>query len=70
MPVLFQLFYFIFRSKNTVNILIQNMLDGLIGALSYWAIVWALAYGPGSNGFIGESNFFRYFTSVTRFGEI
>ena len=48
------------RSKNTVNILIKNMLDGLIGALSYWAIGWALAYGPGSNGFIGESNFFRY----------
>jgi hypothetical protein len=36
------------------------MVDGLIGALAYWAIGWALAYGPGSNGFIGESNFFRY----------
>jgi ammonia channel protein AmtB len=35
------------------------MIDGLIGALAYWAIGWALAYGPGSNGFIGESNFFR-----------
>ena len=34
------------RSKNTVNILIKNMLDCLIGGSSYWAIGWALAYGP------------------------
>ena len=47
------------RTKNTVNILIKTMVDGLIGALAYWSIGWALAYGPGSNGFIGESNFFR-----------
>ena len=26
------------RSKNTVNILIKNMLDALIGGVSYWAI--------------------------------
>ena len=42
------------------------MIDGLIGALAYWAVGWALAYGPGSNGFIGESNFFRliYFVKL------
>ena len=45
------------RSKNTVNILIKNMLDCLIGGLSYWAIGWAVAYGAGGNGFIGMSNF-------------
>ena len=47
------------RSKNTVNILIKNMLDCLIGGLSYWAIGWAVAYGESGNGFIGTSNFFN-----------
>ena len=51
--------FFNFRSKNTVNILIKTMMDGLVGALAYWAIGWAVAYGPSSNGFIGEANFFR-----------
>ena len=47
------------RSKNTVNILIKNMLDCLIGALTYWGIGWGLAYGPGgSGGFAGGSQFF------------
>ena len=46
------------RTKNTVNILIKNMLDVLIGGISYWAIGWALAYGSGGNGFVGGSNFF------------
>merc|ERR1739838_1276270 len=48
------------RSKNTVNILIKNMLDLLIGGLSYWAIGWAIAYGESGNGFIGTSQFFSY----------
>merc|ERR1719266_2353696 len=48
------------RSKNTVNILIKNMLDALIGGISYWAIGWAIAYGKNGNGFIGTSEFFSY----------
>ena len=35
------------RSKNTVNILIKNMLDAFIGGVFYWAIGWGLAYGAG-----------------------
>ena len=31
------------RSKNTVNILIKNMLDALIGGVVYWACGWAFA---------------------------
>ena len=61
------LFDYFLRTKNTVNILIKTMVDGLIGALAYWSIGWALAYGPGSNGFIGESNFFRLDLSVATF---
>ena len=50
----------IFRSKNTVNILIKNMLDALIGGLTYWMIGWGAAYGEDGNGFIGGSNYFSY----------
>ena len=48
------------RSKNTVNILIKNMLDAFIGATSYWAIGWGLAYGEGGNLFCGGSEYFSY----------
>ena len=48
------------RSKNTVNILIKNMLDCLIGGVAYWAVGYAVAYGDGGNGFIGTSYFFGY----------
>jgi len=48
------------RSKNTVNILIKNMLDAFIGGVSYWAIGWGLAYGEGGNLFCGGSEFFNY----------
>jgi len=48
------------RSKNTVNILIKNMLDAFMGSISYWAIGWGLAYGPGGNLFCGGSEYFNY----------
>merc|ERR1712079_506908 len=48
------------RSKNTVNILIKNMLDAFIGGVSYWAIGWGLAYGEGGNPFCGGSQYFNY----------
>ena len=48
------------RSKNTVNILIKNMLDAFIAGVSYWAIGYALAYGDPGNVFCGEYYFFRY----------
>jgi len=46
------------RTKNTVNILLKNLLDLFFGAISYWAIGWGLAYGPGGNLFCGASQFF------------
>ena len=47
------------RSKNATNILIKNLLDAVIGALSYWLFGYAFAYGDGdyTNPFIG----YRYF---------
>ncbi|EDV19694.1 putative ammonium transporter 1 [Trichoplax sp. H2] len=44
------------RSKNTTNILIKNVVDMLIGAISYWAVGYAFAFGDG-NTFIGTKYF-------------
>ena len=51
---------FNFRSKNTVNILTKNMVDSLLGGVSYWAVGWGLSHGRGSSMFVGESNFFSH----------
>lgn len=56
------------RSKNVVNILLKNVLDCFLGALSYWAFGYAFAYGDvdpthpqaSANKFIG----FKYFFSI------
>ena len=41
--------------KNTKNILIKNMLDACIGALSFWLLGYAFAFGD-NNRFIGKSS--------------
>jgi len=48
------------RAKNTANILMKNMIDAMVGGLSFWAVGWGFAYGASesSNGFIGMGNFF------------
>lgn len=45
------------RSKNTVNILMKNLMDFCMGTLSFWAVGYALMYGDGTP-FIGLSGFF------------
>ena len=50
-----------------MNILIKNMLDCLIGAITYWSVGWALAYGPGGNGFAGGSQFFAAFMDASSY---
>jgi len=45
------------RSKNTTNILMKNILDVFIGAVSYYLFGFAFAYGEPSNAFIGHNTF-------------
>jgi Amt family ammonium transporter len=45
------------RAKNTVNILMKNVVDFLFATVAYWAVGYAFMYGEG-NGFIGFSGFF------------
>ncbi len=45
------------REKNTVNILIKNVIDFAIATLAFWAVGFAFMFGTGS-GWIGTSGFF------------
>lgn len=46
------------RAKNTTNIILKNVVDIWMAALSYWAVGWAFAYGEPGNPIIGHNNFF------------
>ncbi|KAH6838106.1 ammonium transporter 1 [Perilla frutescens var. hirtella] len=45
------------RAKNTMNIMLTNVLDAAAGGLSYYLFGYALAFGGPSNGFIGKHLF-------------
>ncbi|KAI3796895.1 hypothetical protein L1987_39582 [Smallanthus sonchifolius] len=45
------------RAKNTMNIMLTNVLDAAAGGLSYYIFGFAFAYGTQSNGFIGKHHF-------------
>ncbi len=47
------------RSKNAANIVGKNMITVAIGAVAYWAVGSAFAYGNDAGGFIGTSGFFN-----------
>ncbi|KAJ8760410.1 hypothetical protein K2173_015077 [Erythroxylum novogranatense] len=50
------------RAKNTMNIMLTNVLDAAAGGLSYYLFGYAFAFGSPSNGFIG-----RHFFSLNDF---
>jgi ammonium transporter len=45
------------RAKNTMNIMLTNVLDAAAGGLSYYIFGFAFAFGTPSNGFIGRHYF-------------
>ncbi|XP_028121995.1 ammonium transporter 1 member 4-like [Camellia sinensis] len=45
------------RAKNTMNIMLTNVLDAATGGLFYYLFGFALAFGAPSNGFIGKHLF-------------
>ncbi|XP_075498807.1 ammonium transporter 1 member 2 [Primulina tabacum] len=45
------------RAKNTMNIMLTNVLDAAAGGLSYYLFGFAFAFGGPSNGFIGKHFF-------------
>lgn len=50
------------RAKNTMNIMLTNVLDAACGGISYYIFGFAFAFGTGSgaNGFIGHHNWGLY----------
>jgi Amt family ammonium transporter len=49
------------RAKNSVNVLMKNLLDFSFGAIAFWAVGFGLAYGGATEGiglFIGSDQFF------------
>ncbi len=46
------------RSKNTVNIIMKNIMDLCIGSLGFWTIGYTLMYGTSIGKFIGEPTLF------------
>jgi Amt family ammonium transporter len=45
------------RSKNAVNILFKNLIDGAISAVAFWWLGYGFAYGDTEGGFIGKNTF-------------
>ena len=46
------------RQKNTVNILMKNLMDFSVGSLAFWFIGFSLMFGASQGGFIGLPNLF------------
>ncbi|MDJ0785023.1 MAG: ammonium transporter [Desulfosarcinaceae bacterium] len=46
------------RAKNSINILMKNLMDFSMGTLGYWAIGFGLMFGVTTTGWFGTSGFF------------
>ena len=55
------------RVKNTVNVLMKNIMDFCIASVAYWAVGFAFMFGVG-NMFIGTSYFFLSGIAENSFG--
>ncbi len=46
------------RAKNSVNIMMKNLMDFSLGSLGFWVLGFGLMFGTTMGGFIGRSGFF------------
>ncbi len=46
------------RAKNSVNIMMKNLMDFSMGSIGYWAIGFGLMFGVSKTGWFGTSGFF------------
>jgi Amt family ammonium transporter len=57
------------RAKNAANIVAKNLADMSIGAVAYWAVGAALAYGATKGGLFGTSGFLNPIGEGSPFGD-
>lgn len=46
------------RAKNSVNIMMKNMMDFSMGSLAYWAVGFGIMFGVSKTGWFGTTGFF------------
>src|SRR5687767_11976655 len=46
------------RAKSVANIMMKNLMDFCAGAVAFFAVGYAFAFGTGGNGFIGSGGWF------------
>jgi len=46
------------RAKNSINIMMKNLMDFSIGSIAFWAIGFGIMFGASSTGWFGTSGFF------------
>src|SRR6056297_673964 len=46
------------RAKNSINIMMKNLMDFSMGTLAFWALGFGLMFGATSTGLFGTSGFF------------
>jgi len=46
------------RAKNSINIIMKNVMDMSLGSLAFWMVGFGLMFGTNDSGWIGTSNFF------------
>ena len=54
----------IVSTKNEVNIMMKNVVDVVLGGLTYWAFGYGLSYGPGN----GKASFLSTNQLLGRYG--
>jgi len=45
------------RAKNSINIIMKNVMDMSLGSLAFWLVGFGLMFGTNSSGWIGTDNF-------------
>jgi ammonium transporter, Amt family len=46
------------RAKNSINIMMKNLMDFSIGSIAFWAIGFGIMFGATSSGWFGTTGFF------------